>query len=208
MNKGHKIIILRIIGGLLLIWAILSFFVGYSIGGFEQLLWFSYIGLFLTGIGVFFRKPYLVASELAILLIPAIFWNFDFFYHFFTGNSLFGITDYLFIRSEPILSDIVSYQHIFLIPLALISLWFMKLKRNDFWILSIIQVSVVFIVIRLFTTPVNNIGCVYESCLRISLGSFSVISYGLVWFLMFFTMIGISSIILINLPFLKKVNKC
>src|SRR3989344_4856725 len=106
--------------------------------GIAPVLWMSYICLIIIGIGVLKKDSSLIASQTAIIGIPYIIWNIDFFYQLMTNSGLLGITDYLF-KSSPIIDKIISLQHIFNLPLSLIALHLIKLKRTDFWIISITQ---------------------------------------------------------------------
>jgi len=88
----------------------------------DGILWFCYAGLMLMGIGVLGRKPNLILSQLNILVIPLIFWNIDFFAFLINGESLFGIVDYFF-EVGPIISRIITLQHLFTLPLAFYALY-------------------------------------------------------------------------------------
>ncbi|MEK6836726.1 MAG: hypothetical protein AABX94_03605, partial [Nanoarchaeota archaeon] len=124
--------------------------------GFAPILWLSYVCLILLAIGILKKDSSLIASQIAIIGIPYIIWNIDFFYNLISGNSLLGITDYLF-KSNNIIDKIISLQHIFNLPLSLIALHLIKLKRTDFWIIGTIQITIVFLISRLTTTYKENV---------------------------------------------------
>ena len=86
-----------------------------------QILWFCYLGLVLIGIGIFMGNGGLIGSQIAILGIPLIIWDVDFIYRAIFGAPLLGITNYLFVN-RPILSQLISAQHLFTLPLALYAL--------------------------------------------------------------------------------------
>src|SRR3989344_5637235 len=139
--------------------------------GIAPVLWMSYICLIIIGIGVLKKD-----------------------------SSLIGITDYLF-KSSPIIDKIISLQHIFNLPLSLIALHLIKLKRTDFWIISITQITIVFIISRLTTTYKENVNCVYHNCANFSFG----LPYILEWFLAYLIMITLTSY-LIKKIFYKKIK--
>ncbi|MBS3083756.1 hypothetical protein J4423_03055 [Candidatus Pacearchaeota archaeon] len=167
---------------------------------FAPILWLSYICLILLAIGVLRKDSSLIASQITIIGIPYLLWNIDFFYQLITKSSLLGITDYLF-KSVPITDKIISLQHIFNLPLSLIALHLIKLKRTDFWIISITQITIVFIISRLTTTYKENVNCVYHNCANFSFG----LPYILEWFLAYLIMITLTSY-LIKKIFYKKIK--
>ncbi len=162
--------------------------------GLAPILWFSYIGLILLAIGVFRRDSYLIAAQLCILAIPYLFWNLDFFYYIFRGMSLFGIVDYFF-ASGSLIGKIISSQHLFNLPLSLIAIYLIGLKRKDFWKLAFFEVFVLFFITLLFTTYEQNVNCVYHNCARFDFGFY----YPLQWFLAYFLMILASNFIILRL---------
>src|SRR3989344_9685731 len=129
-----------LIGFFLVFLGILAFYNGFNSVGLSGILWFSYTALFLIGIGILTRNSYLIASQLNIILIPYIFWNIDFFYVLLTGNTLWGVTNYFF-TSRPTIAQMITLQHLITIPVSLLAIYFIKLKRKDFWKLSAIQVT-------------------------------------------------------------------
>ena len=165
-----------------------------------QIFWMCYITLFLIGFGIIRRDGSLIASQLSIIVIPFIIWNIDFFSNLLTGNSIWGMTSYFFSRDFPIVSKFVTLQHLFTIPLAVIALWLIKLKRKDYWKISVLQAILVFLTSFIFATSLNNINCVYESC---AIPTF-ITPYFIQWFVIMFAMILITSIIINTLSFLHK----
>lgn len=162
--------------------------------GIAPILWFSYIGLIVLSIGCFRRDSSLIASQLCILVIPYIIWNIDFFAYLFSGASIWGTADYIF-SSGALFGKIISLQHIFNIPLSLFAVYLIGLKRNDFWKISLFEIVILFFVSRWFTTPLQNVNCVYHNCASFDFG----IWYPLQWFLAYGVMIGLTSFILVKL---------
>lgn len=150
-------------------------------------LWFCYLGIFLIGVGIFFKKDFLIVSQINILAIPMIVWSIDFFYVLITGGSFLGITNYFFEQSS--VSNFVSLQHIFTLPFSLIVLGLIGLKRKDYWKISLVQVVLFYLVIYFFTPVSENINCVFEFCGEVQVGSL----YPLGWFGVFALMIFLTS---------------
>ncbi len=166
--------------------------------GLAPILWFSYIGLILLAVGCFRRNSELIASQLCILAIPYIFWNIDFFTYLFSGSSVWKTADYIFLEGD-LISKIISLQHIFNIPLSFLALGLIGLKRKDFWKISFVEITLLFFVSRLVTTPKQNVNCVYHNCATFDLGLW----YPLQWFLVYGTTILITWLVLTKL-FYKK----
>lgn len=180
---------------------IIAFYRGFISSGIAGIFWFSYTALFLIGIGMAAKKPYIIASQINIIFIPYLIWNIDFFYVLITGNSLLGITDYFF-NARPILSQIITLQHIFIIPVALLSIYIYKMKRKDFWKLSVIQIIIFFVAVRSLN-PDENINCIFENCLPFAVNT---LPYPVIWFSVYLTMIAITNFLLIKTPFLRKLK--
>ena len=96
MKKDYVQRIILVFGVLFFAIGILSYYNGFQTSGFAGIFWFSYTALVLIGIGILTKNPYLIGSQLNIILIPYIVWNIDFFYVLLTNESLLGITNYFF----------------------------------------------------------------------------------------------------------------
>lgn len=194
---------IQVMGFLILILGIFAYYNGFQSWGLAGILWFSYASLFFIGIGILTRNSYLIASQINIILIPYIIWNIDFFYVLITSESLWGITNYFF-NPRPILAQIITLQHVFILPISFLSLYFIKLKRNDFWKFSLIWVSISFLLIRIIN-PAENINCVFENCLGFQI---PFIPYPFAWFLIYITMIFLVNFLLVKSKlFIKEKNK-
>ncbi len=176
----------KIIGGLILLFGIGAIVNSVYQNYTEGILWFCYLGLILLGIGILIKSSLLIISQLNILAIPLIVWSIDFSYYFLTKKSLLGITDYFFTNRN-IFSQIISLQHI--LTIILIICIFRSIGRNkNAWKLSIIQITLIYVLTKIFTSPSATINCVYRSCL-----SFSLKPYNLIWFAFFFLMIFLTN---------------
>ena len=159
----------------------------------------SYISLILLGIGALKKDGFLIASQIIILGIPYVFWNIDFYYYLINGRTLFGIVDYFFVPGS-FIGKLISSQHLFTIPVSLYSLYLIKLKRNDFWKVSFLQVAAVFFVTRLATSPEKNVNCVFKSCTNFNFG----LPYILEWFLVYFAMVLFANLIINRIKIFTK----
>ncbi len=193
----------NIIGTILFLWGIAAIIdnILKANTGIAPVLWMSYICLIILGIGILRKDSSLIASQIAIIFIPYIFWNLDFFHQLITKESLFGITDYFFAPGA-LSGKIIALQHIFNIPLSIYAMNSIGLKSKVFPIVSFIQVSIVFIISRLVTDYEKNVNCVYQNCANFTFG----LPYIAEWFIAQFLMITITSWFLIKV-FHKKDQK-
>lgn len=198
-EKKERNFFLNLIGIFLVFVGSLAIILSISRGAFYQILWFCYLGNIFIGAGILFRKSNFILAQINILLIPSLFWVFDFFYIVLTGNTI-GIAGYFFDQGMNAVSRFVSLMHIYTIPLALISAYLVRLRRKDAWKLSFIEVILLFVLSRIFVSPENNINWVFHSNLLIKTPEF----YFLWWFSAVFLMILISNFVLIKL-FYKKI---
>ena len=205
MNKLVKNSILNTIGVVyvLLGFSAVSFSIYFHVP--EQIFWFCYFSLFLIGIGILMRNSLLVASQLNIAAIPLIFWTADFFYYLAFQKELFGFSTYFFIYERPSILQLVTLQHIFTLPIALYSLYLMKLDGKGSWKISAIQGTIIFFVVKMLVPSEEiNMNCVVKSCFDYPT---FWIPYPILWFLAFFLMIGITSFVINRIPFLRKARK-
>src|SRR3989344_660806 len=191
---NFKDIFLNFFGTFYILVSLLAFYNSITNIGWSFVLWLSYTIFFLIGLGILFRNSYLLGSQFNIAFIPYILWSIDFLYLLVFRKNLWGISTYVF-TTRSFLSQFITVQRLFIIPIAFISLYFIKFKRKDFWILSLAQVVVFFILTRLFSDPSTNINCVFKSCLP-----FDIVPnyYILVWFIS-----AAAMILLVNLFLLK-----
>lgn len=166
----------------------------------DWVFWICYVAMVLIGFGTILKLPSLIAAQISIVGIPLLIWNIDFFYQIIFHQSLWGVTDYYFTEMLPA-SRFISFEHFFVVPLGLVALWFIKLNKNNFWRLSLIQISILYFAIRFFTSATENVSCVFKSCVSfIPTNQF----YPVMWFGLFILMITIASVLINNLSFLHK----
>lgn len=166
----------------------------------EAVLWISYFTFLILGIGMLFRNPYLIGSQINIIFFPYIVWSIDFIYNLITSRSLWGTTDYVF-QPIPYTALIVTIQHIVILPIAFIALYFIKFKRKDFWKISFLEISLIFLLTRIFSNPSKNINCIFKNCLPFEI---NLNYYPFIWFGFYILMIFIVNFILIRIKLFRK----
>lgn len=207
MKKKTKNILLDILGVFFLVWGIIAIANSMYMQNPRQILYLCYIGLLIIGIGILTKRSYLIMSQVYILAIPLLIWDIDFLHWVIFQTELWGITDYFFIGENSLIGKIVSLQHLFTIPLAIYIAKKIGIKRKDAWKWSFAQVTIIFIFAILFTSPEDNINCVFNPCINFYFNlPYSMTWYSITWFTLIFSMTFISSI-LINRYLLKIKNE-
>lgn len=201
MKEKAKIKILNFIGVFFIILGVGAILEAVYNKSFSLIFWLCYMGLILIGIGCLTKNYLLIVSQLNILTIPLVFWNIDFFYFLLTNKTLFGIVDYFF-NPGPLISRIISLQHLFTIPLSIYSLYLIKINKNYSLIISFFQIAIIFFITKSTASPEENINCVFKSC--INRLEFSYLPYYLFWFVGFFLIILFTNLLIISIPFLRK----
>lgn len=196
-------ILFKILGIFFVILALIAYFNAIRFEGTAGFLWFSYTALLLIGIGILYKKPQLIASQLNIILIPYIVWNIDFFSILIFSQSIFGITEYFFAPGRPLTSQIITLQHIFIVPISLIFLYYNKLESKNFWKISAIQVTFFYILGILIGGAQNNVNCIFENCLPFSIPSNI---YPIAWFAAYAFMIFSTTYFLTKMKLFTKTK--
>lgn len=192
-----------VVGIIYILVGLLAFSNSFVYGRSEEIFWFCYFSMILIGIGLLTKKVSLVASQIYILLIPDVVWTIDFIAYLIRDTPWLGIVDYFFIPGRPFLMNAVTLQHLFTVPLVLYFLRHSQSPRQDFWFISCIQVAIIYVLTKLFTSPVFNVNCVYKFCGNLQPNS----NYTLWWFGAFFIMIFSAHELLIHINALWKPAK-
>ena len=129
MKEKTKGTILTVIGIFFIVFGLMAIIVNLLLDSPQQILWFCYWALLLLGIGTIRKNSFLLAAQLNVMTIPLLIWNVDFFYFWITKEPLIGIANYFFI-DRPLVSQIISIQHLITIPLAFYALSLIKIKRK------------------------------------------------------------------------------
>lgn len=129
-------------------------------------LWLCYLGLTIAGFGFLLKSPKIVISQLYILALPTVIWLIDFFYSVFAGRTLWGVTEYFFAKDLLFSARLVSIEHLYFLPLALFGLWLIwdEGKIKGAWLISMIQITLVYLISLYFTDTAQNVNCVFRSC--------------------------------------------
>ena len=183
----NKRVVLNLIGIFFVFLGVIALINTFSLGNYYGVLWFCYFALILIGIAILSNSPKFLLAQVNILTIPLIVWTIDFIYVLSTGNSFLGITDYFF-SSEYLLSKLITLQHLFTIPLSLFAIWLMKRDKKSSWKswqISFIEIALIFLITRIFTSYESNINCVYHFCGNIEIPFY----YPVAWFVLFFAMV-------------------
>jgi hypothetical protein len=195
MKRNIKDKVIKAIGVIFLFIGLFSVLYAILRENYEQILWLCYIAIILLGYGIITKNKNLIISQISIQTIPIIFWNIDFFYYLLNGQPLWGITNYFFDSGHPLIAKIISLQHIYIIPISIFTLLLMKFNRQTrLWeILKIayVQMILIFILGRMFTSPATNMNCVFYNCLPFE----TIIPYEVLWFIFVFLGISISALI-------------
>ena len=161
-------------------------------------LWFSYIAVFLIGLGILTKNSDLIAIQLNIIAIPYIFWNIDFFYQLVSGIPLWGITDYFFIVGFlNSLGNFITLEHIYTVPIALGFIYLLGIQRRDLWKYSFLQAVIIFFITFFLSETEMNANCVFKSC--ISFISLASPIYQIFWFIAVLSMIFLTNFLIIYL---------
>jgi len=172
----------------------------------EWALWFCYIGLVVIGFAMLTRNSKLIASQLNLLIVYLAIWNIDFFSRLITGQHIFGTTKYFYEDHLLWPARLVSLEHFFLVPLALVAMYLIAKKIKYAWIISVIQGTTIYVILKLFTSGEHNVNCAFESC-------FPYVPnddiYSIRWFVLFLSIIAITQFVLGIFVFLvdKRYNK-
>jgi hypothetical protein len=166
----------------------------------DWVFWLCYWGMVIVGFGILTENSWLILSQLNILLIPLLFWDIDFIYFLLYKKSLWNIADYFF-GEMMWLARFISFEHLFLIPLALLTIYLIKLKRVDAWKLSLLQMLLFFMLSRWFTDPGYNVNCVFVSCFPFFP---SDAWHPARWFLIIGGFVLITNLIMAKIPRLRK----
>ena len=161
---------------------------------YYELFWYCYPALFLIIVGLFRKKSNLILSQLIIIAIPDLFYIFDVIYFAFTGNLLLGIAkNFVYVG---FFEKITSSQHFYILPLSLLALSLIKIKKNyKILLISLTEIILIFLVTLLIVPSLSMVNCVHSRCVIPLLG---FLPYYFEWFILIFGF-ALISYLLINL---------
>lgn len=198
MKEDKKEKLLDILGWTLILVGISVIMFSILSGEIWMVLWMCYITAFIAGIGILKRNSKLVVSQFSIIAIILLIWNLDFFYYLIFGKALIITQPYFFNFNSSF--ALINLYHILALPIFIMSLYLMKIKEYNFWMISIPQVIFLYVATRLLTPPEYNVNCIMQSCLSTNFGNL----YPLVWFSLFPISIYLTSYFLKKIRMFKK----
>lgn len=90
MKQNNKDIILYSIAIILLTILTISLAIGFLIDkNYVKIFWMCYLLMVIVPMGIFFKKPNLILSQVVILLVPNFFWSLDIIITAITKTSVF-----------------------------------------------------------------------------------------------------------------------
>jgi hypothetical protein len=190
------------------IFSIISFFyivmiVDLIISGHPiDLFWTCYIAIPLILFGLIKKNSNLILSQVIILGLNDLVWIFDFACLIILGHTVIGINQVVFFPIQTWIEKLGNIQHLFIVPLSLVALSILKIKRSyKIWLFSFIEMSVFFIATLLFVPPEETANCVHQTCINIPL---NFLPYPVIWFLFTFGFIAASYFIITSFPIFRK----
>lgn len=190
MKKG---LFIKLLGIFFIVFGLLAMIQAIIKGEPILILWICYIGMIIIGIGCLVNNREIILSQLNILTIPLFLWDIDFISFLIFNKSIFGLVDYFF-KEPSIISRLISLEHLFLIPLGIIAFYLVKnkkVKKNYAWKLSLIELTLIFIILRVINIQDNNLNCAFYSCIPY----LNPEPYWLWWFVIIFIVVIITDFI-------------
>lgn len=190
---GKKIILYSIVF-LLMLTFVLAMIKNIKNGIWLSIFWTCYIFMILVSIGIIFKKPKLILSQIVIMLIPSILWTIDFVVALMTRTPPIGLISNIFTNGKIDLSGILNIYHALIVPLAILAIIIMKPKGTKGYLkISFIEIILLFILST--TIPqLYGINCFPgpEICTNMALQYFPL--YPLIYLVILATAVLISSL--------------
>lgn len=197
MDKKILLNIIAIILGITMILVVIHLI---SWKNYSAFLWICYTAIPLTIIGIVTRKSWLILSQVSILLIPDLLWTIELIYVIITGNPMFGVSTYFLERT--FFEKIVSLQHIYTVPLSILALSFIKIKKDyRILLLSLAEILFFFVLTINIASIEYPVNCLPTNCTTFSL---DFLPYNLIWIISTFSFAIIGYFIITSLPFVKE----
>jgi hypothetical protein len=128
--------------------------------GLLHFLWISDVALFMTVLALWFKSRLMISMLLIYALPLELGWNLDFFWQVFSGETLFGLAEYMFDSERERLLRGLSLFHVFM-PL----IWFWLLHKWGYdrrgFKYAVILIWILLPVTYLLTEPEKNINWVF-----------------------------------------------
>lgn len=167
-----------------------------------NLVWFCNHTAIILGLAFLFRSSFWVMAELSIGFIPQLLWTIDFLSKLIFNKFVFGFTDYMFLPDYNQALYILSWNHVFMLPLALVGLYLLKNPVKDAWkgslLHGILLIPLSYWIGSLVGTSLN---CVQKSCIFFIPTS---LLYQVLWPPLFFLVVAIPTSLLLYKAFKKQ----
>jgi len=144
------------------------------------------------------RSSKLILSQLNILIFVMLAWSLDFIYRLFKLGLSETMQKHIQILGMPL--GYVEPFHLLVVPCFLLALYFIKIKHNDAWKISVVQLISVFLITFFFTDPEKNINNIFRPYFPIMTEKV----YTALWIIIFPLSTIVVNYILVRLPFLRK----
>jgi len=148
---------IKLIASAWLIILIPSYLIYYQL---ENFLWFSNIAFILTVTGMWLGSRLLISMQAVAVTLPETGWILGFLWQIITGESLIGLTDYMFDSEIPLFIRGLSLYHLWLPPLIIYCVYRLGYDKRALGYQAVVGITVL-LVSYLFTTPEENINWVH-----------------------------------------------
>jgi len=128
--------------------------------GYQNFLWLSDIGLFLTIIALWIQSSLLISIAVILILPFEIVWMIDFFFQLLTRKKLLGIVDYMFNQQYSLYIRLFSLFHI-VVPIIWIWCLLMWGYNNNAFQYAVLLLWIVLAISYFFTDVSKNINWVF-----------------------------------------------
>ena len=139
------------------------FFIIYQQSDYRALFWYCNHAALLFGVAFLIDNIDIVKALINIGFLPQLFWVIDFFSKVLFNTYVFNVTDYVFNDTTYLSALVISFNHIFLIGVALYTTYKYKTSNKSVWY-SFMYIMILFIITMLFTNPIDNANCVQYFC--------------------------------------------
>ena len=160
----QKEIFLTVVGVLFLLVGIIGIITNIIVKTPHSLIWFCNHASLILGFAFIFRSSFWITAELNIGFFPQLFWSIDVLSKLIFNRFVFGFTDYMFFPHQNKVLYIISWNHIFMLPITLIALYFIGQPSKNAWKGSFIHGVLLISMSYIFANGMN-LNCMHESCL-------------------------------------------
>jgi len=162
LKLKSKEIFLTIIGIFFILLSIIGIIMNIKAKTSYNLVSFCNHTSIILGLAFIFRSSFWITAELNIGLFPQLLWSIDFLSKLIFNRFIFGFTNYMFFPDYPKALYILSWNHVFIVPIALLGLYFLNTPKKDAWKGSLLHGILLIPLSHIFDN--RNLNCMLESC--------------------------------------------